>query len=153
MCNPAAAAPATASPVGAAAAKKSVGKAASGWFYRDNGVWMPYSPATDAALSSAFLSGAPVVHFTLGSTPYTVTFGDMTQTNNVTGYRRNIKHVGSITASTSSPAASGGSGAAASGDGLEEVITLRSSDARSSAPSSIDELGVITKWTYIEKER
>lgn len=72
-----------------------------GWYFRDDQLWREYGSKSSSMLSSSVSSG-DIEHqftlnprgtfsFTVGSTSYSLDFSTMSQTNCITGLRRNVR--------------------------------------------------------------
>ncbi|XP_029350850.1 E3 ubiquitin-protein ligase DTX1 isoform X2 [Echeneis naucrates] len=83
-----------------------------GWYFRDDLLWREYGSQGSSMLSSS-ISSRDVEHqfsrnpegsftFTVGLTSYRLDFSNMTQTNCVTGLRRNVRRRPKFTSSTES---------------------------------------------------
>ncbi|XP_034381698.1 uncharacterized protein si:ch211-244b2.3 [Cyclopterus lumpus] len=87
-----------------------------GWYFRDDQLWREYGSTSSGTSSSSVGSGdverqfalnpRGTFSFTVGSTGYTLDFSTMTQTNCVTGLRRNVRRRPKFTSNTGSVHAS-----------------------------------------------
>ncbi|XP_026182572.1 uncharacterized protein LOC113142040 [Mastacembelus armatus] len=83
-----------------------------GWYFRDDLLWREYGSQGFGSLISSVssrdvehqfaLSPQGLFSFTVGSTAYTLDFSAMTQTNSITGLRRNVRRRPKSTSNTGS---------------------------------------------------